>query len=90
MMSPSTLLRWHRGLVQRKWTFRRLGRSGRPPLDPQVIELVLRMGRENPRWGCIRIQGELAKLGITVSAPKIRVLLRRHGLGPGVLEQTGQ
>ena len=82
MMSPSTLLRWHRGLVQRKWTFRRLGRSGRPPLDPQVIELVLRMGRENPRWGCIRIQGELAKLGITVSAPKIRVLLRRHGLGP--------
>jgi putative transposase len=47
-----------------------------------VIELVLRLGRENPRWGCIRIQGELAKLGIGVSATKIRTLLRAHGLGP--------
>jgi putative transposase len=82
MLAPSTLLRWHRELVRRKWTFRRGGRSGRPPLDPGVIELVLRLGRENPRGGCIRIQGELAKLGIGVSATKIRTLLRAPGLGP--------
>lgn len=45
-------------------------------------ELILRMGRENPRWGSIRIRGELAKLGIRVSATKIRTLLRANGLGP--------
>jgi putative transposase len=44
--------------------------------------LILRMGRENPRWGCVRIKGELAKLGITISATTIRTILRRHGLGP--------
>jgi len=82
VVAPSTLLRWHRELVRRKWTFRRTGRTGRPPLDPEVIDLVLRIARENPRWGCIRIQGELGKLGIRVSATKIPVLLRRHGLGP--------
>jgi putative transposase len=45
MVAPSTLLRWHRELVKRKWTFRRTGRTGRPPLDPGLIELVLRLGR---------------------------------------------
>jgi len=55
---------------------------GRPPLDPAARELILRLARENRRWGCVRIQGELAKLGIRVSATTIRALLRRHGLGP--------
>ena len=55
---------------------------GRPPLDPAARELILRLARENRRWGCVRIQGELAKVGIRVSATTIRVLLRRHGLGP--------
>jgi len=53
-----------------------------PPLADDVRELILRMGRENPRWGCVRIRGELAKLGIRVSATAIRSLLRRSGLGP--------
>lgn len=82
VVTPSTLLRWHRELVRRKWTFRRKGRPGRPPLHPELVRLILEMATENPRWGCVRIQGELAKLGVSVSATKIRALLRRHGLGP--------
>jgi putative transposase len=82
LVSPQTLLRWHRELVRRKWTFRRRSADGRPPIPGEVQDLILRMGRENPRWGCIRIRGELAKLGIRVSATKIRTLLRANGLGP--------
>jgi hypothetical protein len=57
-------------------------RGGRPPISGEVRALILRMGRENPRWECIRIRGELAKLGIRLSATKIRTLLRANGLGP--------
>lgn len=81
MITPQTLLRWHRELVRRKWTYRR-ARTGRPPVDPDLQELILRMARENPRWGYLRIKGELAKLGVGVGASTIRRLLRRHGLGP--------
>ena len=55
MVTPQTLLRWHRKLVRRKWTYRR-GGPGRPPLDPETADLIVRLGRENSRWGCIRIQ----------------------------------
>jgi len=82
VVSPQTLLRWHRELVRRKWTYRRKGAGGRPPLDPDTRDLILQLARENTRWGCVRIRGELAKLGIRVSATTIRMLLRRHGLGP--------
>jgi putative transposase len=82
LVTPSTLVRWHRELVRRKWTFRRKARPGRPPLDPELVWFILEMATENPRWGCVRIRGELAKLGVSVSATKIRTLLRRHGLGP--------
>lgn len=64
---------------------RRRGRSrrpGRPPLDPRIKELVLRLGRKNPKWGYLRIRGELLKLGIVVSATTIATVLRRGGLGP--------
>ena len=64
-----------------EWTYRRR-RAGRRPLDPELRELVLRLARENPRWGCVRIQGELRKLGIGVGATTIRMLLRERGLGP--------
>jgi putative transposase len=82
LVSPQTLLRWHRELVRRKWTYRRPSVGGRPPIGDEVRQLILRMGRENARWGCIRIRGELAKLGLRVSATKIRTLLRANGLGP--------
>jgi transposase len=81
MVTPQTLLRWHRELVRRNWTHPHRG-PGRPVLDPEVAELIARLGRENPRWGCIRIQGELRKLGIGVGASTVRRILRRRGLGP--------
>jgi transposase InsO family protein len=81
-VTPATLLRWHRELVRRKWTFRRTGRPGRPPIDPEVRALILRLARDNPRWGCVRIEGELRKLGIRASATTIRTLLRVARLGP--------
>ncbi len=75
-------LRRHRELVRRKWTYGTTGRPGRPPIDREVRELVLRLARENPRWGCIRIGGELRKLGIRVGATTIRSLIRTARLGP--------
>jgi putative transposase len=81
LVAPQTLLRWHRELVRRKWSYRHRS-PGRPPLDPAVRDLVLRFARENPRWGCVRIQGELRKLGVRVGATTIRSVLRRSGLGP--------
>ena len=81
VITPATLLRWHRELVKRKWTYRRM-RTGRPPLDPEICQLIVRMAKENPRWGYVRIQGELRKLGVRVGATTIKRLLLREGLGP--------
>jgi putative transposase len=82
LVTPQTVLRWHRELVRRKWSRATGHRSGRPPLREATQALILRFARENPRWGYQRIQGELAKLGLSVSATTIRTLLGRHGLGP--------
>ncbi len=81
LVRPETLLRWHKGLVARKWT-RPHRRPGRPAIDPEVRRLILLMAKENPRWDYMRIKGELQKLGIRVSATAIAMLLRRHGIGP--------
>jgi putative transposase len=81
LVTPSTLLRWHRELVRRRWTYPTHGRRRRG-LDPQVVELVLRLARENPRWGYVRIVGECRKLGVQVSATSVRTILRRHHSGP--------
>src|SRR6266508_3404906 len=80
VVTPTTLLRWHRRLVARRWTYPR--RVGRPPVGGEIRELVLRLARENPRWGYQRIVGELRGLGLTVSASMVRNLLRQAGLGP--------
>ena len=81
IVTPATLLAWHRQLVKRKWSYRRT-RTGRPPLDTKICQLIVRMAKDNPRWGYVRIQGELRKLGIRVGATTIRTILRRAGLGP--------
>jgi transposase len=80
-VSPTTLLRWHRQLVNRRWSYPRR-RPGRPPLDRRVDALVVRLARENPGWGYRRIVGELQSLGISVSATSVRTILARHGLPP--------
>ena len=81
LVTPRTLLRWHRALVRRKWR-QPPGRVGRPPLSPEIRELVLRLARENPRWGHRRICGELAKLGFRVSPTSIRRVLAQARLEP--------
>ena len=79
MITPATLLRWHRRLVAKRWTFTR---QGRPPMRREIRDLVLRVARDNPRWGYQRIVGELKGLGIPVSATTVRTWLRAAGLGP--------
>ena len=81
LVTPQTLLRWHRDLVRHKWTQPTRGR-GRPPLKLQVRQLVVRFARENPRWGYQRIAGELQKLGFRVSPSSIRRILLAAGLEP--------
>ncbi len=82
IVAPATFVRWHRELVRRKWTYKHRPPQGRPPIDPETRALIVGMARENPRWGCVRIKGELQGLGIIVSATTIRTMLRRAGLGP--------
>ncbi len=81
LVTPRTLLRWHQVLVGRKW--RRDGRRpGRPRLSAEIQERVLRLGRENPRWGHRQTSGQLAKLGVQASPTSIRRLLSRARLRP--------
>jgi hypothetical protein len=80
---PETLLRWHRALVRRKWSaFGRRRGPGRPALAAELQEQIVRPARENPRWGYLRIRGELLKLVAAVSATAIQTVLRRHRVPP--------
>ncbi len=75
LVKPETVLGWHRELVRRKWAaFGRRRGVGRPRLEENLRELILRMARENPGWGCVRISGELLKVGHRVSAGPTRLL----------------
>jgi putative transposase len=80
VVTPTTLLGWHRRLVAKRWTYP--GRVGRPPIGGEIRELVLRLARENPRWGYQRIVGELRGSGVALSATTVRELLKNAGLGP--------
>ncbi len=80
VVTPATLLRWHRRLAANRWTYGH--RPGRPPIDRQVRVLIIRLARENPRWGYQRIVGELKGLGVVVSATTVKKILRQALLGP--------
>jgi putative transposase len=78
---PDTLLGWHRQLVRRRWTYARRA-PGRPAVSEEIRELVLRLARENSRWGYQRIVGELAGVGQRVSATTVAKILREGGVPP--------
>ena len=86
-VTPETLLRWHRRMVARHWTYPHRS-PGRPPIDPGIEALIVRLARENPRWGYQRIQGELAGPGISVSATTVRTVMIRHHLDPAPRRDT--
>ncbi len=81
LVTPATILRWHRALVRRRWTYPHR-KPGRPVLSQETVELIIRLTRENPRWGYLRIVGELKKLGVAVSKTSVAAVLRRHRLQP--------
>src|SRR5262245_58080954 len=88
-VTPTTVLRWHRELVARRWTYPRR-RPGRPPTPAEVRALVTRLARDNPGWGYRRIQGELLGLGIKLAASTVWTILKEAGIEPAPrrLEQT--
>jgi putative transposase len=84
-VTPATILRWHRRLVARKWTFTDRRRPGRPPTGVSIKALILRMAGENPTWGHRRIQGELARLGYSIAASTVWEILHAAGVDPAPL-----
>jgi putative transposase len=81
LVTPATLLRWHRALIARKWTYPRR-RPGRPQVQAEIRALVLRLAKENPSWGHRRIQGELVGLGYRVAASTVWAILTKAGVDP--------
>ncbi|MEV4891785.1 helix-turn-helix domain-containing protein [Nonomuraea sp. NPDC055795] len=90
LVTPGTLLAWNRRLIKRSWTHPH--RPGCPGTSKEVRDLVLRLARENPRWGYRRVHGELVRLGLQVSAATVRRILRsrRHGTAPRSLDTSWQ
>jgi putative transposase len=80
-VTPATLLRWHRDLLARRWTYPR-SKPGRPPVRAEIRALVLRLAQENPTWGHRRVQGELVGLGYKVAASTVWAILTKAGIDP--------
>ncbi len=82
VFKPDTLLKWHRELVRYKWTFARPQSSGRPSITTDTKALILRLAKENPRWGYSKLQGELLKLGYDIGRTTVRDVLKRNCIPP--------
>ncbi len=82
LFKPETLLKWHRELVRRKWTFRKGALRGRAPISSELKALILRLAKENPSWGYGKIEGEVRKLGHDIGRSTIRDLLKRKRVPP--------
>ena len=89
IVTPETLLRWHRELVARKWTFIERRRPGRPRTRKELVALVVRMARENPGWGYTRIRGAMANLGHVLGRGTIRRILKDYGIEPAPIRGKG-
>ena len=90
LVTPDTILRWHRDILRRRWATRsKRGRTGRPATRRNIKALVLRLARENPEWGYRRIHGELADLGVKVAASTVWEILKTSGIAPAPLRRTG-
>ena len=81
IVTPDTILRWHRELIARKWTYP-TARPGPPGLQAEICRLAVRMVTDNPRWGYTRIQGALKNLGHRVARSTIAKILKEHGIAP--------
>ena len=89
LVTPDTILRWHRDIVRRRWATRSMrGRTGRPATRRNIKALVLRLARENTEWGYRRIHGELAGLGVAVAASTVWEILKASGVDPAPLRRT--
>jgi hypothetical protein len=83
LITPDTILRWHRDIVRRRWAARSMrGKTGRPATRRNIRALVLRLARENPEWGYRRIHGELASLGVKLAASTAWEILQASGIDP--------
>jgi putative transposase len=81
LVTPDTIVRWHRDIVRRRWAARSMhGKTGRPATRRNIKALVLRLARENPEWGYRRIHGELASLGVKVAASTVWQILKANGI----------
>lgn len=82
IVRPATVIRWHRRLVARRWTQPPTRQPGRPPIDPELRHLIIRLARENSTWGYRRVHGELHRLGHAVAASTVWKILRAAGIDP--------
>ena len=86
LVTPDTLLRWHRELIAKKWTYP-CRQTGRPPILPEIEDLVVRMAKSSPSWGYDRIQGAMANLGHKLAPNTVKRSLKEHSIEPAPLRR---